>query len=156
MMILQIPQVVLDDARSYFESAGASGCEGTGMLAGKMTSEDVQTVTRFFAPDQIAAPVPGCWVEVTEKGKLQLAVSLKADELWVARIHSHPAHAFHSPTDDANPGLTAEGSWSIVVPFFGLGLRSGIDSCAVYRLSGTKWQRLDGAQVQMQVQLLES
>ena len=78
-------------------------------------------------------------MEVTEKGKLDLAVGLGSNKQYVARIHSHPVEAFHSATDDANPALTHDGALSIVVPFFGLGLRHGLDSCAVYRLLGGRW-----------------
>ena len=66
-------------------------------------------------------------------------VSGPISKQYVARIHSHPVEAFHSATDDANPALTHDGALSIVVPFFGLGLRHGLDSCAVYRLLGGRW-----------------
>lgn len=95
--------------------------------------------TRLVVPDQRAKPAPFCSVEVTLQGKLQLATALDPDELYVARIHSHPGLAFHSPTDDANPAITQEGALSIVVPFFGLGLRHGLDACAVFVRRGTGW-----------------
>src|SRR6266567_1599435 len=57
-------------------------------------------------------------------------------------VHSHPAAAFHSPTDDANPALSHEGAVSVVVPYFGLGLRRGLAACAVYRLSAGRWRPL--------------
>ena len=98
---------------------------------------------RLVIPEQRAGQVPSCWVEVTYQGKLQLAVALGRDETYVARIHSHPAEAFHSATDDKNPGLTNHGALSIVVPFFGLGLRRGLDTCAVYRLGSDGWTHLD-------------
>jgi hypothetical protein len=60
----------------------------------------------------------------------------------VSRIHSHPGLAFHSETDDRNPALTFDGAFSIVVPYFGLGLRHGLDSCAVYRLEAGRWNHL--------------
>src|SRR5271165_7512417 len=58
---------------------------------------------------------------------------------YLARVHNHPVAAFHSRTDDANPALSHEGAISIVVPYFGLGLRRGLAACAVYRLTaGTR------------------
>jgi len=140
-MALVISASALEDARIFFEGVGVSGLEGTGAFAGTAQGS-VQRATRFVRPDQVAHSDFGCSIEVTQKGKLQLASNLLPDELYVARIHSHPAEAFHSPTDNRNPFLTAEGSWSIVAPFFGLGLRRGLDLCAIYRLVDGKWIRV--------------
>lgn len=137
-MSINLSRTALEEARAFLESAGASGREGTGMLAGRIQGADWR-IERFFAPDQRAGEYPTCWVEVTRLGKQQLALALEADQRWLARIHSHPGQAFHSSTDDANPGLTAEGAVSIVVPFFGLGLRLGLDTCAMFRLRAGRW-----------------
>ncbi|NIH69207.1 Mov34/MPN/PAD-1 family protein [Modestobacter marinus] len=95
----------------------------------------------LIIPDQQPwrSPAGHVAVEVTRAGQLELARALTAEELFVARIHSHPAEAFHSAADDANPVLTHEGALSIVVPFFGLGLRRGLDACAVLRRDRTGW-----------------
>ena len=131
-MILVDPRT-LSDARTLFEDRGTVGCEGTAMIA----SDGHRT--RLVVPAQEATPVPYCTVEVTKKGKLALAAALGSDERYVARIHSHPGLAFHSPTDDANPAITHEGALSIVVPFFGLGLRHGLDACAVLVRRAGRW-----------------
>jgi hypothetical protein len=126
----------LEQARLFFEERGSYGYEGTGMLAGTSAAG----VTRCVIPDQIARRSRyGVSVEVTERGKLDLATALALDERYLARIHSHPGEAFHSPTDDRNPGLTAEGALSLVIPFFGLGLRRGLDACAVFVYRGGQW-----------------
>lgn len=130
---------VLEQARAFFEERGSYGCEGTAMIA----AGPDRVGRRLVIPEQRAGQVPNCWVEVTDQGKLQLAVSLGRDETYIARIHSHPAEASHSQTDDKNPGLTNHGALSIVVPFFGLGLRRGLDTCAVYRLGPNGWMHLD-------------
>jgi hypothetical protein len=135
-----IPTAVLNKAREFFEESGADGREGTGMLAAR-PAPDGWLVTAFRAPDQHAGDSGG-WVEVTASGKLDLAANLAADERWVARIHSHPADAFHSAVDDANPVITAEGSLSIVVPYFGLGLRRGLSRCAIYERRNGLWRQL--------------
>jgi len=137
-MSIFVARDALELAGSFLESAGAFGREGTGMLGGRIDGRDWR-VERFFAPDQRGGEYPTCWVEVTPLGKQQLALALEAGERWLARIHSHPAQAFHSSTDDANPGLTAEGAVSIVVPFFGLGLRGGIGACALFQRRGLRW-----------------
>jgi hypothetical protein len=133
-MMLTIPMSILVDARDFFEERGARGCEGTAMIAG---TDGV--ATKLVIPDQLAQPAPYCSVEVTRKGKTELALALGPDDRYVARIHSHPALAFHSPPDDANPAITYPGALSIVVPFFGLGLRHGLDACAVLVRRDRRW-----------------
>jgi hypothetical protein len=137
MTRVHITNEVLDEAREFFEDRGAVGCEGTAMIAQNSAGR-----CRLVIPDQRATPAPHCSVEVTDTGKLQLAAALSHDEQYVARIHSHPVEAFHSITDDQNPALTFDGAISVVAPFFGLGLRRGLDSCAVYELERGRWNEL--------------
>jgi hypothetical protein len=151
--VLEIARGALRDAQEFFEAAGVDGKEGTGVLGG-FRSKRGDHVTRFFAPDQVVGEGGACWVEVTDAGKLASAMALQSDERWIARIHSHPAEAFHSPVDDRNPFLTAEGAWSIVVPYFGLGLRRGLVSCAVLRRVDGRWRRLSPTDVERQVRIL--
>ena len=134
----------LEEARVFFEDRGAFGFEGTAMLAGTAAGG----ITRCVIPDQRPYRTRfGVAVEVTDKGKLELAAALALDERWLARIHSHPDEPFHSQTDDTNPALTAEGALSIVVPFFGLGLRRGLDACAVHVYRAGSWQLVAPADV---------
>lgn len=135
MTPLTINAATLDDARRFFEDRGSHGREGTAMIARSTATG----ATRLVVPDQRAGTAPSCWVEVTDTGKLELAAALAADERYVARIHSHPMDAFHSPTDDKNPAVTFLGAISIVVPYFGLGLRHGLDACAVLELTAQGW-----------------
>lgn len=132
-----ISKDTITEAREFFETCGARGCEGTAMIAANHGGD-----SRLVIPDQRATPVPGCTVTVTSSGKLQLVAALAAEERYVARIHSHPGAAFHSATDDQNPALTFEGALSIVAPFFGLGLREGYERCAVYYRREGRWVEL--------------
>lgn len=135
MTPIVISSNVLAEARTFFEERGTHGYEGTAMIAMSTSTG----ATRLVIPEQKAGRAPFCWVEVTEAGKLALAVALGTDEWYVSRIHSHPKRAFHSPTDDANPAITHEGAVSIVVPNFGAGLAGGLDACAVLRRTGGRW-----------------
>ena len=137
MKRLMIPTAILDEARCFFEACGTGGCEGTALIA---AYDGV--ATRLVIPEQQARPAPHCSVEVTTAGKLALSVALRPAEHYAARIHSHPSLAFHSPTDDHNPAITHDGALSVVVPFFGLGLRRGLDACAVYLRNAQRWVEL--------------
>lgn len=134
---LVLPTQVLEDARRFFEDRGTFGLEGTAMIK---AGADVELVV----PAQHASrDAHGhVRVEVRREGQMELARALCADEVYVARIHSHPGDAFHSHADDVNPVITFEGALSIVVPFFGLGLRRGLEACAVYRHQGGRWVEL--------------
>lgn len=132
--MIHISKTVLDEARVFFEECGARGCEGTALIAAKDDVADLLVI-----PDQRATPHPRCSVEVTDKGKRQLATALGLDRMYVARIHSHPGLAFHSDADDRNPALTFGGALSVVVPFFGLGLRNGLDACALHEFRAGRW-----------------
>ena len=147
MSPLIVTTAVLDEARTFFEERGAFGCEGTAMIAATARGP----ADRLVIPDQAATSLPRCSVEVTAAGKLELAVALGPEDRYVARIHSHPGEAFHSRTDDANPAITFEGAISVVVPFFGLGLRRGLDTCAVYVRRDTSWEELPAGELRDQV-----
>ena len=138
MKTLLLSDGLLTAAGTFFEDCGTRGHEGTAMI------KDGPGGPALVVPDQ--KPWRGSngevSVEVTRRGQMQLALALGLDDLFVARIHSHPGDAFHSPADDANPVLTHEGALSIVVPFFGLGLRLGLDACAVLRRETGRWRPL--------------
>ena len=138
--MIVIPGSVLADTGAFLEDRGALGREGTALLV----ADHAGLVGRVVIPDQVAGEYPRSWVEVTEAGKLQLAAQLRIGEVYASRIHSHPGDEPHSMTDDVNPAITFEGALSIVVPFFGLALRRGLDACLVYRLSNGHWRELRG------------
>jgi len=135
MSPLLLPVFVLEEIRRGMEEAGVVGVEATGFV---VAGED-RVARHVIFPDQRAGRSPACWVQVTERGKAELAVALGADEMYAARIHSHPGYAFHSAVDDRNPALRYEGSLSIVVPYYGLGLRAGLHPCAVFVRRNRKW-----------------
>jgi hypothetical protein len=139
---LRISGAILEEVEQFLTDRGADGMEGAGLLAFSPDQGGWDAKT-FVTPEQRGQRAGlGCWVEVTERGKRQLAAQLPPGCRYLARVHSHPAEAFHSPTDDANPALSHEGAISVVVPYFGLGLRRGLAACAAYRLAGGRWRPL--------------
>lgn len=135
---LMLTPRVLEDARTFFEDRGSFGLEGTAMIKAGESLELV--VPRQNAHRDAHGHVN---VAVPRAGQMDLALALEPNQLYVARIHSHPGDAFHSAADDANPVISFEGGLSIVVPFFGLGLRRGLDGCAVYVFHHGQWAELE-------------
>ncbi len=153
MNALVLPPSLLAEAGAFFETCGAHGLEGTALIANGPLGP------RLVIPDQwpIRSAQGGVSVTLAPAGVLQLARDLGADELYAARIHSHPEEAFHSATDDANPVLQFDGALSIVVPYFGLGLRRGLAACAVLRFEGGRWRDLPtGSARDMWIRLREA
>ena len=134
---LVLTSSVLNKAAGFFEERGAFGLEGTALIKAGDVLELV--VPRQLAHRDVYGHVN---VEVPREGQMDLALALGPEEIFVARIHSHPGDAFHSAADDANPIISFEGGLSVVVPFFGLGLRRGLDACAVYLFHGGGWVEL--------------
>ena len=144
---LMLTSRVLDEARTFFEDRGTFGLEGTAMI--KVGASLNLVIPRQRAHRDAYGHVN---VEVPREGQMDLALALGADEIYVARIHSHPGDAFHSGTDDRNPGLTSDGALSIVVPFYGLGLRRGLAACGLFLMRAGVWRPLDeGAGVELSV-----
>lgn len=142
---LSITASVLAEIEQFLTDRGSHGLEGAGLLACRPSHDPALPwrADRVVIPEQIGQRnLVGVSVEVTDRGKSQLAAALALEERYLARVHSHPGEAFHSDTDDANPALTHNGALSIVVPYFGLGLRRGLSACAVYRLDGGGWEEL--------------
>ena len=138
MSALVVPSFVLDETRRALEEAGVVGAEATGFVV----AGDDRVARHVIFPDQRAGRLPSCWVQVTERGKSELALALGPDETYAARIHSHPGFAFHSAVDERNPALRYEGALSLVVPYYGLGLRAGLHSCAVFVRRKRRWVEL--------------
>ena len=129
-----IPVSVLEETRAFFQLKGRDRCEGTGLLIGVFRDAAHASVTRVFFPEQVCRKSRwGVAVDLTERAHYTLPDELKGDERFLARIHSHPAKAYHSERDDENQVISHKGAISIVVPFFGrdpINLRN----CAVYVL----------------------
>jgi len=134
---LKLTRAVLDEAAAFFEDRGSLGLEGTAMI--KVGAGIELVVPRQRARRDSHERVS---VEVLREGQMDLALALGPNEVYAARIHSHPGDAYHSQTDDANPIISFDGGLSIVVPFFGLGLRRGLEACAVYLHHEGRWTLL--------------
>jgi hypothetical protein len=117
------------------EYSGAD-VEAMVLWAGRMSGPAAFEVSAVKVPAQRALR--------TDSG---LAVIIDSDELhrlnvWlyqhnlrlIAQLHTHPAAAFHSETDDAIPVVATRGALSLVVPDFARG-PADIETYAVYRLA---------------------
>ena len=133
--------------RETEEAIQAAGKDGYELFVVWSGTRDVDTftVSKVHAPEQTSYKLDtGLCVRIDGSELHRLNVWLyEARQIIGVQIHSHPADAYHSYTDDTYPIATLEGSLSIVLPFFG---RDGWGSSdiATYRLERGHWRKLNG------------
>jgi hypothetical protein len=153
--VYHIPHSVLEECRSFFQDRGSHDFEGTAILAGVLVSPQKVTITRVVIPEQIATTSEfGCSVELTERAHFTLPDLLLPGQLFFARIHSHPARAYHSSADDSNQILTHQGAISIVVPHFAK-LPVDLPRCAIFQLDFKRgWVQLSKREIHSRFEIV--
>ncbi|MER9548330.1 Mov34/MPN/PAD-1 family protein [Mesorhizobium sp. M0322] len=124
----------MNDVHAHLAVVGRSGYEGLGLWVGTVAAK-IATVERALIPQQrLIRNASGVGVYVDGAELHRINVWLFDNGLRIlAQIHSHPADAYHSDTDDENALATAVGSLSLVVPDFARG-PVNLSQTAVYRL----------------------
>ena len=132
------------ETEEAIRSAGQDGYESFVLWSGTRDG-DTFTVAMVHIPKQTSYKLnDGLCVRVDGSELHRLNVWLyEAQQIIGVQVHSHPADAYHSETDDTYPIATLAGSLSIVLPFFG---RDGWESSdiAAYRLGQDGWVELTG------------
>ena len=132
------------ETEEAIRSAGQNGYELFAVWSGTRDG-DTFFVAEVHIPRQVSYKLDdGLCVTVDGPELHRLNVWLyEAQQVVGVQVHSHPAAAYHSETDDAYPIATLDGSLSIVLPFFG---RDGFGSndIAAYRLGRDGWIELTG------------
>jgi hypothetical protein len=139
-----VPLELVDQTLEPLQRAGKRGYEAFVLWGGRRdaSGRHFEFASAYF-PEQ-----------TTSRGEEGLLVVVEGDALFrvnrafyehgltlAAQVHSHPADAYHSDTDDAYPLMTLEGGLSGVVPDFGQGGRDRLDEWAWYRLIGpSEWE----------------
>lgn len=112
-----LPRPLLEETFAHFRDCGRGSRECHSLWLSSWDSPD--TIARVVHPKH-RSHVGGCvvdnawlntfWVELAE---INMGVRVQ--------IHTHPAEAFHSASDDAFPIIHRAGFLSLVVPNFALG-----------------------------------
>ena len=121
---------------------GAHRLEGLVLWLGEVEPGQARVLQVFTPDQQPVSSEEGVGYFVSGETLFELNRGLAESGLrLIAQIHSHPAEAYHSDTDDRYAVVTADGGLSLVVPNFG---RASADptSWAVYRLDQGNWRAL--------------
>ncbi len=140
----RIQESAIRETVKAIRSAGKDGYELFVVWSGTR-DDDIFTIAKVHVPDQTSYKHDaGLCVRVEGSELHRLNVWLyEAQQVIGVQVHSHPADAYHSETDDTYPIATLDGSLSIVLPFFG---RDGWESSniAAYRLGQDGWVKITG------------
>lgn len=144
-----VPARVVTASESFLKKRGRAQHEAVAIWIGRVMSDTEAVVDDAYVPDQ--TPIEsddGVGVYISGEAITKLILSLEGDQRVLARLHSHPAFAYHSETDDLNRLISHEGAISIVVPYFArLGIR--LDICSTNELDANGvWRELSPAEVE--------
>jgi len=137
--IFTIPRWLLEQTVDVLRTRGQKGLEAFVVWGGTVEQGGAEIGFRSGMVPAQEGHDTGKGLLVTVSGVSLFEVNrefYKRGELLAAQIHSHPAEAYHSDTDDCHSLVTLTGALSIVVPSFG---RDGADD-----LAGWAWYRLIG------------
>lgn len=129
----------IDQTMVHLRSAAKLGCEGIALWVGERFGTKF-VVGQSYIPKQYGVQADtGLIAYVDDQALHELGVWLYERRLeLVAQIHSHPAEAYHSDTDDGFAIATRDGAFSVVVPNFAFAPFAFAD-CAIYRLHDDHW-----------------
>jgi hypothetical protein len=140
-VIYRVPHAVIERTFAFFRRCGAGRreCQTLWMSTWKapgLITAVVHPLHRShaggFALDD--EWLSSFWLRLSEAG-----------EGIRVQIHTHPADAFHSPTDDSYPIIHTPGFLSLVVPNFGLGPIGFTDSYLAEIGPNGRWNQVDVA-----------
>ena len=107
----------------------------------------VQRIVDVYRPQQNSAID---YFEIPRQGMAALMDRLRTQGLYVvSQVHTHPAQAFHSPTDDRWAIVRHIGALSIVLPFFAESAtpENFLQQAAVYELDPSNaWNEVPSEQ----------
>jgi hypothetical protein len=149
LISFRIPSRVLEESRLLLVEPGLEELEAVVLWIGRHQSEDLVEILAAHMPEQVAFRTEfGVGVTVVDEALSALIAALPEGMFVPVRLHTHPAEAFHSSTDDDNMLLSHRGAISIVVPNFARE-RIEFTRCSVNELDHRhRWRELDRREVE--------
>lgn len=132
--IYRLHPAVWPRTRELLRESGKHGYEAVVLWLGTVLDDTTAQISVALAPRQIAyRSAYGCAVEVPPQEIDRLVSALGPGQFVLARVHTHPSAAYHSPVDDQNRIIGHVGAISVVVPYFAAGADE-LPDCSVNEL----------------------
>jgi len=149
----RIDSTALTHAYEFMAEVGRRGHEGLAFLVGTVMGEEAHLLHSYVPEQKAIRTRSGLLVQVESEALHRFNQELfKAGMRFIAQIHSHGEHAYHSDTDDAYSIVSVLGGLSLVVPHFAV-LPFDMETCAAYRLTRTGWKELTTSDKREQIEI---
>ena len=140
---LLVSPACLSLTAAWLREASGGRRESTVLWAGRPDGSRSVRISHVIEPSYRAAALR---MTVPMMDRAQVVQVLREDDLVVvADLHTHPAEAFLSPVDRANPYSARTGHIAIVLPRYAL--EDGTDGWMAYEYRGTHWLERDLAEL---------
>ena len=152
MKPLLCPETILIRTLQILKAAGRSKKERGVLWLADLTKPGV--VVEAYEPAQKTSKVL-FWLPPESMRKLMGHLK-EAKRMIVAQIHSHPAQAFHSETDDNHSVIGHAGALSVVIPYFAKGINSENfteSSAFFYLLRSGEWTEASEEMIQKNLKI---
>ena len=153
---IRVPWEIVNDVHAFLRQSGRRGHEGVGFWVGEPVGTQFE-VRAAYIPKQHAGGLDGgCLVLIEGDELFAMNVWLHSHRMTIiAQLHSHPAAAYHSDTDEDFPVMTREGGLSIVIPDYAASEFS-LGAAVVYRMrQDAQWQKLSALEAATLIDITE-
>ncbi len=152
---LLLCESVIKPLEQHLYNTGLERREEAALLAGYIVGKSTGLVTTVVLP-YTESHSGGCTLpnDITARC---FDIIRRRGQLVLAQVHSHPARAFHSLTDDEWAFSDSPGLFSLVVPCFGrYGLRNILtNGVGIYeRLTNGDWYPLDQSEIERRFNII--
>lgn len=124
MSVYRLPHRILDETFAHFRGCGRGKRECQVLWISPWDASE--TITKVVHPKH-ESHIGG--FNLHDYWLNDFWLTLARENMGIRiQVHTHPAEAFHSPTDDAFPIIHTVGFLSLVIPNFALGPTSFLDA----------------------------
>lgn len=143
---VDVHRSVLEEVFDVMRRYGNQGSEVFFILLGKMSKEENFIVSDYVIPIQYNYESPfgiGVYIPPEEIESVNRLI-YESGLFPLGQIHSHPSQAYHSHADNEMSMIKSYGQFSIVVPYFAMGVDAEFHDLAVFRLhSNGDWMEVN-------------
>ncbi len=150
---VQVSMELVSETLANLRAAGERRAEGIVLWLAKPASQRLLVVDILVPLHEAELD----YFRIPQNGMDALMSTLRSRRVMVAaQVHSHPAEAFHSPSDDKWAIVRHENALSIVVPYFATGATAHefMRESATFALARDgKWRKVAGRDLEQLVEV---